>query len=95
MTSRTALPARYPPIGTWPALMRADMAAAYLDFRDTGELVRAVARGEAPPPTGYHGIGRARQPVWSKASIDSFVAPNRAMHSDGSAGEDLASLVRS
>ena len=45
MAPRTTLPARYPPIGTWPALMRADMAAAYLDYRDTGELARAVARG--------------------------------------------------
>ena len=60
MPSRTPLPARYPPIGTWPALMRADMAAAYLDYRNTAELARAVVRGEAPPPTGYHGIGRAR-----------------------------------
>ena len=65
MASRTPLPARHPPTGTWPALMRADLAAAYLDYRDTGELARAVGRGEAPPPTGYHGIGRAREPVWS------------------------------
>ena len=92
MPSRTPLPARYPPIGTWPALMRADMAAAYLDYRDTGELARAVARGEAPP-IGYHGIGRAREPVWSKAVIDDFTAPARAMDLDRSGGKDLASLV--
>jgi hypothetical protein len=88
---RTALPARYPPVGTWPALMRADMTAAYLDYRDTGELARAVRRGEAPPPIGYHGIGRARQPVWSKAVIDSLTAPSRATGPDRS--ENLASLV--
>ena len=93
MAPRTALPARYPPIGTWPVLMRADMVAAYLDYRDTGELARAVARGEAPPPTGYHGIGRARQPVWSKVAIDHFTAPKRAMDRDSSEGEDLASLA--
>jgi hypothetical protein len=93
MAPRTTLPARYPPIGTWPALMRADMAAAYLDYRDTGELARAVARGEAPPPIGYHGIGRAREPVWSKAVIDDFTAPARAMDLDRSGGKDLASLV--
>ena len=93
MASRTALPARYPPIGTWPALMRADMAAAYLDYRDTREFTRAVMRGEAPAPTGYHGIGRAREPVWSKASIDNFAAPDRAMVLDRSKGEDLSSLV--
>ena len=93
MALRTALPARYPPIGAWPALMRADMAAAYLDYRDTRELTRAVMRGEAPPPTGYHGSGRVREPVWSKAGIDNFTAPARAMDLDRSEGKDLASLV--
>ena len=93
MPPRTALPARYPPIGIWPALMRADLAAAYLDYRDTGELARAVARGEAPLPTGYHGIGRAREPVWSKAAVDDFTAPAKAMDLDRSEGKDLASLV--
>jgi hypothetical protein len=93
MPLRTALPARYPPIGTWPALMRADMAAAYLDYRDTGELARAVVRGEAPPPTGYHGTGRSREPVWSKAVIDKLTAPTKAIDPDRSEGKDLASLV--
>ena len=93
MPSRTPLPARYPPIGTWPALMRADMAAAYLDYRDTGELVRAVVRGEAPSPTGYHGAGRSREPVWSKAVIDIFTAPASALDLDRSEGKDLSSLV--
>jgi hypothetical protein len=93
MAPRTSLPARYPPIGTWPALMRADMAAAYLDYRDTGELARGVHRGEAPRPTGYHGSGRARQPVWSKLAIDDFTTPNRARYPDRSAAEDLASLA--
>ncbi|KJC40708.1 hypothetical protein UP09_21480 [Bradyrhizobium sp. LTSP885] len=93
MASRIALPARYPCFGTWPALMRADMAAAYLDYRDARELVRAVKRGEAPPPTSYQGTGRARRPVWSKASIDCFVASSRAVQTDGSLGEELASLV--
>lgn len=73
--------------------MRADMAAAYLDYCDTGQLARAVVRGEAPPPTGYHGIGRAREPVWSKAAIDDFTAPAKAIDPDRSEGKDLASLV--
>jgi hypothetical protein len=93
MPSRTPLPARYPPIGTWPALMRADMATAYLDYRNTGELARAVVRGEAPPPTGYHGLGRAREPVWSKAVLDNFTAAARALDPDRSEGKDLSSLV--
>jgi hypothetical protein len=93
MTRRIALPARYPPTGTWPALMRADMAAAYLDYRDTVELARAVGRGEAPPPIGYHGIGRAKEPVWSKATIDKITARATAASSDRLEGQDLASLV--
>lgn len=91
MGLRPAIPARYPPIGTWPALMRADMAAAYLDYRDTGELARAVGRGEAPLPVGYRGIGRTRQPIWSKAAIDNFAAPMSKI--DPEKSEDLASLV--
>jgi hypothetical protein len=93
MIQRTALPARYPPIGAWPALMRADMAAAYLDFRDTAELSRAVGRGEAPPPVSYHGIGRTRQPVWSKAAIDIFATTRGARDPEGSKTQDLVRLV--
>jgi hypothetical protein len=93
MSRRIALPARYPPIGTWPAVMRADMAAAYLDYRDTGELARAVGRGEAPPPIGYRGVGRAREPVWSKAVIDNVTASGKAVDPDGLQGQDLVSLV--
>ncbi len=73
--------------------MRADMAAAYLDYRDTAELSRAVARGEAPPPTAYHGVGRHREPVWSKAAIDELTTPAKAMDLDRSQANDLASLV--
>jgi hypothetical protein len=73
--------------------MRADMAAAYLDYRDTGELARAVGRGEAPPPIGYHGVGRTREPVWSKATIDRIAAPGKAMVQDQLEEQDLASLV--
>jgi hypothetical protein len=69
------------------------LTAAYLDYRDTGELARGVGRGEAPPPTGYHGTGRAREPVWSKAAIDSFATPPGIINSDGTNEQDLASLV--
>jgi len=34
---RPAIPARYPS-GPWPIEMRADMVAAYLDYRDIAEL---------------------------------------------------------
>jgi len=93
MSPRPRLFARYPPTGAWPVVMRADMAAAYLDYRDTGELARGVSRGEAPPPIGYHGVGRAREPIWSKIAIDSFVESSGVIESGGSNKQDLASLV--
>lgn len=89
MSPRSSLPARYPPTGAWPAAMRADLVAAYLDYRDTSELARAVSRGEAPPPMGYHGTGRTREPIWLKAAIDNFLEPD----SDSPRKQDLASLV--
>jgi hypothetical protein len=74
MSPRSPLPARYPPTGEWPAVMPADMTAAYLDYHDTSELARAASQGEAPPPIGHHEVGRAReQPIWSKAAIDNFI----------------------
>lgn len=73
--------------------MRADMVAAYLDYRDTGELARAVARGEAPPPSGYHGTGRAKEPVWAKVSLDSFISPGSSSGGAATKQTDLASLV--
>jgi hypothetical protein len=45
---RSLLSARYPVNGAWPAEMRIDMLAAYLDFRTVRELALAVSRGEAP-----------------------------------------------
>ena len=89
MPRRSPLAARYPPTGAWPAVMRADMVAAYLDYRDTNELARGVSRGEVPPPIGHHGLGRAREPIWSKTVIDNFIGPD----SDNSGNQDLASLV--
>ncbi|OSI28388.1 hypothetical protein BST65_09875 [Bradyrhizobium canariense] len=71
--------------------MRADMAAAYLDFEDTSELMRAISRGDAPPPIGFRGTRRLRQPVWSKATMDHFAASTRKR--DLQQGEDLLCLV--
>ena len=91
---RFALPARYPPTGTWPAQMRADMAAAYLDYRDTAELAAAVARGNAPPPSSLRGSGRRREPIWARIDLDRRVASG-ALQSEFSQPEkeNLAALV--
>lgn len=77
MAPRAPLPPRYPPTGAWPAIMRADMVAAYLDYRDTSELSRAVGRGEAPAPTSFHGSGPSKEPVWAKSYLDRFASEEK------------------
>jgi hypothetical protein len=56
-------PARYPGGAVWPAEMRADMTAAYLDFATSGKLQAAIARGEAPPPSAMRSFDRRRVPI--------------------------------
>lgn len=85
---RKPLPARHPPTGAWPTLMRADTAAAYLDFQDAAQLSRAMSKGDAPRPTAIRGSGRSREPVWAKAHLDRF-----AEGADPDRATDLASLV--
>jgi hypothetical protein len=89
---RSSLLARYPVNGAWPAEMRIDMLAAYLDFRTVRELALAVSRGEAPPPTSYRGVGRSREPVWAKVIVDNHIAPGIAFRQNRTK-VDLAALA--
>jgi hypothetical protein len=91
-SQRSSLSARYPVNGAWPAEMRIDMLAAYLDFRSVRELVLAVSRGEAPPPTRYRGVGRAREAIWVKVIVDEHVAPGIRVRQN-LAKVDLAGLA--
>lgn len=84
------LPARFPPFGAWPALMRADMAAAYLDFEDTAALFRAMARGEAPKPTEVRHRGQSREPVWSADACRQFISRKTEQFDDE---RSVASLI--
>lgn len=89
-----ALPARYPPHGAWPAMMRADLTAAFFDCKDTKELAAAVIRGDIPPPCGSIGKGRSKEPVWTIDYCRAFIARRY----DGGAtersdAEDLADMV--
>jgi hypothetical protein len=94
MARAAALPARFPPTGVWPAEMRADMAAAYFDFRDTAELQRAIARGEAPPPSALRGLGRSREPIWHRHCLDQHIAPaTPTRQDDARPRENLAALL--
>lgn len=87
----TRLP-RYPEHGAWPAEMRIDMLAAYLDFRSVDELVRSISKGHAPAPTGYRVRGRSREPIWSKLVVDEYVARDSAIRQNRQS-TDLAALV--
>lgn len=89
---RSSLSARYPVNGAWPAEMRIDMLAAYLDFRSVRELVLAVSRGDAPPPTRYRGVGRTREAIWVKVIVDEHVAPGIDVRQN-QAKVDLAALA--
>jgi len=90
-----SLPARHPPNGAWPAEMRADMAAAYLDYATTGQLLAAVMRGEAPRPTANRLRNGKREPVWALDAVRSFVANHHEIRSDVSAAakEDIGALL--
>lgn len=71
--SRRNVPARFPPTGSWPAVMRADMAAAFFDFDTTSAFQAALARGEVPRPTDSRVRGQMREPLWSLDACRSFV----------------------
>jgi hypothetical protein len=86
------LSARYPVNGAWPAAMRIDMLAAYLDFRSVRELALAISRGEAPPPTIFRGARRSREAIWARAVVDEYVAPGRTVRQKQSK-LDLAALA--
>jgi hypothetical protein len=91
---RGNLPARYPSTVVWPAQMRADMTAAFLDYPDTRALAAAVRQGDAPPPTSLRGKGRLREPVWARDELERFVAPTaKKGHNSAKPKEDLRSLV--
>lgn len=91
---RGALPARFPPAGSWPLELRADLAAALLDYPDTRAFFAAVSRGEAPCPTGLRGKGRTREPVWSRALVERFVARRHSVdHDAASVQDDIAGLI--
>ena len=90
-----SLPARHPPNGAWPAEMRADMTAAYLDYATTGQLLAAVGRGEAPGPTDKRLRNGKWEPWWAKVAIDAFVNNRHEIRSDvaAAAKEDIGALL--
>lgn len=88
-----ALPARFPPYGAWPGVMRADLVAAFFDCRDTGELARRVRDGDIPRPTALRGIGRKREPVWALESCQRFIARRHQISEHEAVAESVANLI--
>lgn len=73
---------RYPPNDCWPSMMRADMAAAYVDERSVSTFLKK--RGKPYPPP-VHGFGR--RGFWSKASLDA------AATGETNIADDLSELI--
>jgi hypothetical protein len=85
--------ARFLP-GEWPAEMRSDVVAAFLDYPDTKALSFAIERGEAPRPTSSRHISaRTLEPVWSADIVAEFVRRRHALRNVESKREDLEKLV--
>jgi hypothetical protein len=86
--------ARHPPHGAWPAEMRADVAAAFLDYETTGQLYAAVLRGEAPRPTGERLRNGRREPTWALDQLKAHVANRHEIASDAFPGkENIGELI--
>jgi hypothetical protein len=62
--------------------MRADMAAAFLDYATTGEFTKAITRGEAPRPTDTRLVKGRRVPIWAHEVLASHVANRHEIASD-------------
>jgi hypothetical protein len=88
-----AAPARFPPQGAWPGVMRADLAAAFFDCRDTAELARRVRDGDIPEPTAMRGRGNSREPIWALEACRSFVASRHGLREAEAAQDDVINLV--
>ncbi|WP_375454796.1 hypothetical protein [uncultured Methylobacterium sp.] len=73
--------------------MRADVAAAYFDCRDTREFVRRVSDGEAPRPTAMRGSGRGREPIWALEACRLFIARRHQIAELEAASDNVADLI--
>lgn len=80
-----SLPARYPPNGSWPFEMPADITAALFGLETTGKLFKAIERKEAPRPTATRMSDGRRVPVWHLEECRKFLANRHEIRSDAPA----------
>jgi hypothetical protein len=94
LSRRRSVQARSPEHGAWPAEMRSSTAAAFFDFATTGELMKAVERGEAPPPTAQRRRAGKLEPVWALELCLAHIARRHEIDNDPSlASDNIGSLV--
>jgi hypothetical protein len=91
---RRSLPARYPVHGAWPGEMRADMAAAFLDYDTSGQFLQAVLQGDAPRPSSERSQAGRREPMWALDVLQAHIANRHQIANDASQStESIGSLV--
>jgi hypothetical protein len=73
--------------------MRADVAAAFLDFRTTRELMTAIVEGDAPKATAIRGDGKSREPVWHIDNMKEFLARRHGSAIDGTPVKSLREVI--
>lgn len=66
---KRALSRDHIPAGTWPALMRRDMAAAYLDLSQSSFDAK-VKEGALPAPVAHMSPTR-----WRRSDLDDAISP--------------------
>lgn len=73
--------------------MQADVAAAFLDFATTGQLMAAMLRNEAPRPSASRIVGGRRRPVWAFEALRAYVARRHQLTHDASEQESIEGLL--
>jgi hypothetical protein len=92
LSSGRSICARYP--DRWPAEMRADVVAALFDIETTGQLWKAIARGEAPRPSACRTRNGRRESVWALEICRAFIARRHDIKNNGVPdAEDIRSLL--
>lgn len=65
------------PAGSWPALMRDEIAAAYVGEKTVETFLSRVGR-DWPQPWRELGRGKGRYRVWRKSDFDRIIDPDAA-----------------
>lgn len=76
---------RYPGNGAWPAEMRRDMAAAYVDEPSAKSFVRKVRLGVYPRPAQSRGMVAK----WSRAGLEAAVTARHSPTTNRSLADEI------